>query len=180
MQWQWPFYFIFLLGIVRPRIRPDYFFGRLKDLSGKHAYHHLECQSRTLWDPGWFHQMPPWLRLSKVEDVCIDTIPIGGKYGIRATNIFADDCPRPLLPSLISKMVEPNNTFRVTRMVVLGTLFLIEPCGTNSHRFSVGATSLFSLIVIILGFALTNSAVSVGNAIFCLVSGILTLPILFV
>ena len=41
-----------------------------------------------------------------------------------------------------------NGTYKLMRKVVYGTWLLIEPCG--AHRFSVAATSLFSLIVMIL------------------------------
>ena len=54
-------------------------------------------------------------------------------------------------------------------MVVHGKWLFIVPCG--AHRFSVGATTLFSSIVMILGGVLVNSNVSKGNGVFLLDSG---------
>ena len=57
-------------------------------------------------------------------------------------------------------MVEINNMFRLVRMVVFGTWLqvLIESCGAQRSPFffSVGMTSFFALIVIILGGLITH------------------------
>jgi hypothetical protein len=93
-----------------------------------------------------------------------------------------------LLPSLsFSKMVELNNTFRLVRTLVFGTLcgwLLIE--GAQSF-FSVATTSLFALIVIILAALVTSYTGNFGGfynfAALGIATGVLTLvtlPAMFV
>lgn len=75
-----------------------------------------------------------------------------------------------------------NNFFWFTRMVAFGMWLLIEPCA-SAHRFSVGVTSLFSIVVIALGImAMVHGDETFSIAILWIITGVVsvTLPAMFV
>jgi hypothetical protein len=75
-------------------------------------------------------------------------------------------------------MVSPDNTFKRIRIVVYGTWLLIEPChgGPGAHRFSVGATALFSAVVLCLTVAsLIQNDLSFGVFLFIMLTDGITL-----
>jgi hypothetical protein len=98
--------------------------------------------------------------------------------------LIIDNHSPPLSPLIIVdfKMVERNNTFRLTRMMVYGTLacLLSHVVLTVFLYYLLGATLLLSLTITILGGFLIKSTVSYNNGFFSLGTGIITLPILFV
>ena len=75
-----------------------------------------------------------------------------------------------------------GSLFWFTRKVVFGKWLLLALC--VSHLVSVGATSLFSIAVIILGsLTMNNGSVLYESALFWIITGaitLVTLPVMFV
>ena len=76
-----------------------------------------------------------------------------------------------------------GSLFWITRKVVFGKWLLLELLVCGSHLISVGATSLFSIIVITLGSLTMSRGDEYESALLWIITGVvtvLTLPAMFV
>ena len=71
-----------------------------------------------------------------------------------------------------------DQTFKIIRTVVFGTSLLIESCVSGTHRFSVVATTLFTIAVTLLSFIFMGD--NLALSLYYVVIALITLPILFV
>ena len=77
----------------------------------------------------------------------------------------------------VNYVLRQNKTFKIIRYVVFGTWLLTEPCGAHRQSLSVGATTLFSVVVFFLSISV---AISEMIYKFYMVMAFTTVPLMFV